>query len=745
MAGSHIERNGGVRDLRTHDEVNVSVPCYSQDVSTYDCRPEITESEMNAIERFLTLDGKAPDMFWIAGANSKWSPDDMPELERLVRPILDVIDATDKNKFQISVLRQRRRAVRALLRETYYRRRSLWAWTEKEWIETLDNRNEAFFKRHRVGHECRMNVMAVAYFLGNFSDFRKTGTYEIYKMACRLFGSDVIDAEIERVRDKLQGWGYTNKENFKLARTTICEALIAVRSPRLEDITLKVLDTLRKRLSRGKYIQTYALAISKALVGLGLLSESLPDDLYFNTPRPDIALVNVSPEWASWCKRWLDTSTLQPRARKVVYYGILIAGRWLYKVHPEISSPAQWTRELAADYVAAVDRTLIGQWVSGISYNRRNMGKPLTPVTKSKYLSGIRTFFNDCHEWEWMPRRIDPSRALRTPDSITKLIGRDPRVIDYDIWAKLLWAGLNLSVEDLPEPDATVKVSGRAYYYPLEMMRALVIVWLFAGLRRDEIRRLRVGCVRWQREDLMIPGTNEVLPKDSVCMLLVPANKTSPTFVKPVDRVVGEAIEAWEQVRTDTPLMLDKKTGENVYFLFAHRTKPTGLQFINTVVIPMLCRKAGVPEQDARGDITSHRARSTIATQLSNTMTLLELMEWLGHSNPSSTMSYVQTSMIKVAKAYKNADYSGRNTRIAGISADVGGSDYEPAAMEDWADKSERLVFEQLQENKETLSRIRQSTQFSDEQRAAMEESIGALDRLLAVCCTKPSGIDSIL
>lgn len=727
--------------------MNVSTPCYAQDLSIYDCRPEITEAEMNAIERFLTLDGKVPDMFWHRGANSNWSPDDMPELERLVRPILDVIDATDKNKFQKSVVRQRRRAVRVLLRETYYRRRSLWAWTEKEWIETLDNRNEAFTKRHRVGYECRMNVMAVAYCLGGFSDFRKTGTDEIYRMACRLYGRDVIEVAIDRVRNELQRWGYTNKENFMLLGRTICDALIAVRSPRLEDITLEVLDRLRKSTSRGK---TYVLAISKVLVGLGILSESLPYYLVSNTPRPNIniAIVNLSPEWASWCKRWLDTSTLQPETRKAVYYAILMAGRWLYKEHHEITSPALWTRELAADYVASIDRTLIGQWDSGLSYNRRNIGKPLTPNTKSRYISSIRTFFNDCQEWEWIPRCFDPSRALRTPDSITKLIGRTPRVIDYDIWAKLLWAGLNLSVEDLPKPDAAIKESGRAYYYrayyyPLEMMRALVIVWLFAGLRSDEIKRLRVGCVQWQREDLVIPGTNEVLPKDSVCMLLVPTNKTSPSFIKPVDRVVGEAIAAWEQVRTNAPLMLDKKMGENVNFLFTHRTKPIGKHFINSVIIPMLCRKAGVPEHDARGDITSHRARSTIATQLSNTMTLLELMEWLGHINPLATMNYVQTSTIKVAKAYKDAEYSGRNTRIAGISIDAGGPDNEPPAGEDGLDKSENLVFEQLLENKETLLRMYHSIKFSAAQRAAIDESVGALNRLLAVCGTEPSGIDS--
>src|SRR6266581_3734127 len=74
-----------------------------------------------------------------------------------------------------------------------------------------------------------------------------------------------------------------------------------------------------------------------------------------------------------------------------------------------------------------------------------------------------------------------------------------PRVIADDVWAKLLWAGLNITGGDFASrrnPD------GRIYtFYPIEMLRALTVVWLFAGLRGDEIRRLRVGCVRRQQEN----------------------------------------------------------------------------------------------------------------------------------------------------------------------------------------------------------------------------------------------------
>jgi hypothetical protein len=89
----------------------------------------------------------------------------------------------------------------------------------------------------------------------------------------------------------------------------------------------------------------------------------------------------------------------------------------------------------------------------------------------------------------------------------------------------------------------------------------------------------------------------------------------------------GEAIEAWERVRPIQPAKRDPKTGEEVPFLFCHRGERVGKYYINKMLIPTLCKKAGVPRQDARGNITSHRARSTIATQLFNAAEPLSLFE----------------------------------------------------------------------------------------------------------------------
>src|SRR2546423_1854313 len=104
------------------------------------------------------------------------------------------------------------------------------------------------------------------------------------------------------------------------------------------------------------------------------------------------------------------------------------------------------------------------------------------------------------------------------------------------------------------------------------MVRAIAATLVYSGLRSDEIMRLPVGCIRWQREDVWVPESGEVLPRDAVCFLTVPVNKTSGTFQKPVNPVVGQRINEWEQLRTviapDQPRRRDRKTGVMVDYLF---------------------------------------------------------------------------------------------------------------------------------------------------------------------------------
>ena len=91
------------------------------------------------------------------------------------------------------------------------------------------------------------------------------------------------------------------------------------------------------------------------------------------------------------------------------------------------------------------------------------------------------------------------------------------------------------------------------------MVRAFVITWLFAALRMNEILRLRLGCIRWQRQGVALPETGDSLLADAVCFIDIPVNKTSTEYTKPVDRVVGDAIAVWERVRPSQEKRLDPK------------------------------------------------------------------------------------------------------------------------------------------------------------------------------------------
>jgi hypothetical protein len=206
----------------------------------------------------------------------------------------------------------------------------------------------------------------------------------------------------------------------------------------------------------------------------------------------------------------------------------------------------------------------------------------MSPSTKDGALTAGRAFFRDLQEWEWIPRRFAPGRALETPRPIRALLGPNPRVIADEVWAKLLWAGINLTAEDLPSTTSGPR-------YPFELSRAVALTWLFSGQRSDEIRRLRTGCVRWQHDGTAVSPDADVLARDAVCLLDVPTHKTGTSFTKPVDPLLGQAIEVWQAVRPEQPMMLDAKTGERVKFLFAHRAKRISKDYINRTIIPALC------------------------------------------------------------------------------------------------------------------------------------------------------------
>lgn len=724
------------------------VPAWSMPIDCSAYQPILTFSpdDLMALDTLIAA-REAGRRCWPAGTS---------HIRTLLAPIEAVLDLTQLAK------RGRREVRRVMLYEMYHHRAPFWAWDREAWVEILQGNSPSFCGKYRKFGQYRQQLTLIAYLLCDFIDLHEVARYRRTSFADKIFGASLVEAAIERVMQQLSAWGYKPIRMQLAVATTLRTLLLFNRSPYLEDLTLEKLLAFRAQ-HLPEYLDGTFVSITRAFVALGILTQPF----LYKGQAPQQAVPSTShgehlshSAWEQFCIRWRATATLAPPTRRAMFQKLLQVGRWLTATHPNINTPDQWSREIAADFVAAVDRWKVGDWGADAKHLKDSiLGKPLAPRTKAYILATVRSFFRDCQEWEWIPRRLDPIRCFKTPRSILAQIGPDPRIIQDDVWAKLLWAGLNLTSDDVP--GTTWAGPGthtpRDSWYPLELVQALVMVWLFSGLRSDEIRRLEVGCVRLQDE---MDDVGTPLNEQS-CWLNVPVGKTSTAFTKPVDVTVGDAIAAWEKVRPSQLPIPDRKTGILTHFLFSYRSRVIGGSYLNVSIIPMLCKKAGVPEEDARGRITSHRARSTIASQLANAkepMSLLELKEWLGHRHPASTLQYVRVSPTRLTSSFQRAGYFERNLRTIEVLIDQdvvrsgAAAEGQPWRFYDlghgycsydffdqcphrmacakcafYLPKESTKI--QLLEAKSNLQRMLQEIPLTDDERAAVEDGIAAMEK----------------
>ena len=186
-----------------------------------------------------------------------------------------------------------------------------------------------------------------------------------------------------------------------------------------------------------------------------------------------------------------------------------------------------------------------------------------------------------------------------------------------------------------PRPPTTCPAAQAGHFYPLELVRAVTLTWLFSGQRSDEIARLRVGCIRWQHDGT---ADRRRLQRGPGPRRRLPARRPGPQdrhrvhqAGRPDPRPGHRGLAGRPPRPAEVHRPQDRRARRPAVRLPG---PPVAKHYINNTVIPVLCRKAGVPAADVRGNITSHRARSTIASQLYNAkepMTLFELQAWLGH------------------------------------------------------------------------------------------------------------------
>jgi hypothetical protein len=718
-------------------------------VCGYDRRGELTEAETQALNK-LGVTGLRRSH--ARGTRRHDDAEQWLALARLVEP-LDAARAALHHEDTTDLRRAGRDAAGLILAHCARTDRSYWAWTGWEWARLVGASAAEFRAAQTTPTEraVRPLLLALAWQLGGFGDFQHVGLFNRVHLAHLIFGAAPVEEALHRVGEILDRWGYRATHTERQWPGVVSQALLINRSPRLEALSTEAFARIRAHpAAAGHGRLLYAL--QRAIAALGHCEPPVRSGV---TAAPQIT--GADPAWTGSVERWYATSTLSPKVRAIIRSILAKAGRWLAAEHPEITEPRQWTRQTCAAWVAAVDRMRVGDYVQRHDGLGARAGAPISPRTKAHILMATRTFFRDGQEWEWFPRRFDPSRALVVPRSIAALIGTNPRVIADEVWAMLLWAGLNLTDADLPGTSAGT-------YYPMQLIRAITLTWLFSGLRSDEITRLRVGAIRWQRDGVPIPGdAPDVLADDAVCLLDVPVHKTGTAFTKPVDPLLGQAIDAWQALRPAQPTRLDRKTGEQVDLLFSIRAQPVAKHYINRTIIPALCAKAGVPAADVRGNITSHRARSTIASQLYNAkepMTLFELQAWLGHRTPHTTQHYAKITPNTLTRAYTDAGYFARNLRTIEVLLDRDAVASGAAATGEpwqhydlghgWCTYSffeqcphrmacARCDFytpkgstkAQLLEAKDNLQRMIASIPLTDDERAAVDDGHAALDALL--------------
>ncbi|WP_201791351.1 tyrosine-type recombinase/integrase [Aeromicrobium sp. PE09-221] len=518
------------------------------------------------------------------------------------------------------------------------------------------------------GHKGLGALVALGYLLaGHHRLHHRFPSLKPKDLAAWVFGVGVAQHTLADVLTTLESWGVTAKHES--TRQALYDALLCNRSPRLEDLTSDLLYELVQAAPPGRSRRLGLFRLSRVLAHRGII----PVPLIANNDMrgPTAATWETVPQpWRDYAQRWAKLSTREPASNRSMLSGILTAGRWAAEHHPEAVDPAAWTRDIAAEYVAATLQAKAGQWSSGLGRNRSREGQPLSASGKANRMDSVRGFFGDLIEWEWITPRFNPRQVLSLPISVRAQLGPNPRVIDDASWAKLMAAGLTLAEEDLKVYGTpAAHTAGKATtYYPIEMVRALVGVWLFGGCRIDEIRRLELECITW--DQAVDETTGEPY---RVCLLHVPANKTSRAFSKPVDPLVGELIETWQAVRGEQPDLMDRKTGRYRQHLFCVRGQLVSQTYLNDKLIPILCAKASIPEADSRGALTSHRARTTIATQLLNArepLSIADLQQWLGHKHIASTRYYAEILQRVLSAAYKRADYFARNVRTIQVLID---------------------------------------------------------------------------
>jgi len=176
--------------------------------------------------------------------------------------------------------------------------RSFWSWTDQEWAGLIGGDIHEF--RTAVpdwaGDEVRPYLATHAFLLGGFGEFYRLGGFRRLTLAWNVFGRELVDGEIGRIRSVLAGWGYQlGRAEDTLLPTVACQVLLLNRSPHLEDLNTELFEWIRRERLLPAVRGNTLHAMQRAVAALGFCDP--PQQL---TGRHSARATGGAPEWRPW-------------------------------------------------------------------------------------------------------------------------------------------------------------------------------------------------------------------------------------------------------------------------------------------------------------------------------------------------------------------------------------------------------------------------------------------------------------
>jgi integrase len=268
---------------------------------------------------------------------------------------------------------------------------------------------------------------------------------------------------------------------------------------------------------------------------------------------------------------------------------------------------------------ADLERPHIEAWLRDLATAR----PPLTNDNRAGYISNVRRFLDDIHEWGWSNHR--PWELFRRGD-FPPPKHHLPKPLPADADATL--------IEGLRNEGSFLSLG--------------LLLARRTGLRVGELCRLETSCV--------------TEAPDGRYSLRVPLGKLRSEREIPIDRETAELVRTLRQMRGERPRTWDCDTGRWVDAIFTTRRNAFRNPTCFHRKLKIIARALEIPH-----NVHPHRLRHTYATELlRNGLNVLAVMKLLGHRTLKMTLRYLEVTNEDLGRAYLKAMETARE-RYAGL------------------------------------------------------------------------------